>query len=75
MPLPPQESTEIEADIAASRTALGPAAYHTAYAEGSTLTMDEAVAHALGEVKWEELAPVAAERLAAGESGAKEAPL
>jgi len=63
---PPDKAKMIRTS-ATARTALGPTAYDTAAAEGRALTMDEAVAYALGEVTWKKLTPVVAERLAAGE--------
>jgi hypothetical protein len=47
-------------------------AYDAACAEGRALTVDEAVAYALGEATWDELTSVVAERLA-GEGGQMEA--
>jgi non-specific serine/threonine protein kinase len=66
-PVLPNELADLRDIATASRTALGPAAYGAAIAEGRALTLDEAVAYALGEVTWDELEPVVAERLAAGE--------
>ncbi len=50
-------------------------AFEVTRGEGRTLTVDEAVAYALGEVTWDELAPVVAERLEAGDGAAEEAPV
>ena len=68
-PLEPEARAGMAESAATTRTALGDAAYDAAYAEGRTLTVDEAVAYALGEVTWGKLAPVVAERLA-GAAGA-----
>jgi hypothetical protein len=45
----------------------------SAHTENHALTLDEAVAYALGEVTCDDLAPVVAERLVVGDGEAKRA--
>jgi len=72
LPLIQAEQDGLQRSLESARQDLGPTAYDAALAEGRTLTLDEAVAYALGEVTWDELADEVAERVAAGESEAGE---
>ncbi len=61
-PLPPNEREQHESDMAAVRAAIGLEPCDASFAEGLALTMDEAVAYALEEVTWSELADEVAAR-------------
>ena len=65
---PATTSTEsaLEPEMARACAELGSDAFDAVYAEGGALTLDEAVAYALGEVTWDDLAPIVAEQLDAG---------
>jgi non-specific serine/threonine protein kinase len=49
-PQPPEERADIEQAVAAVRAALGEAAWRTAFAAGRELSLERAIAEALGEV-------------------------
>jgi hypothetical protein len=66
-PVHPIDRPPFERSARTARTALGPTAYDAAYAEGRALTMDEAVAYALGEVTWDELRDEVSARVGARE--------
>jgi len=66
--LNPSHESKDTVTTAAARAALGDDAHRAAHAQGRALTLDEAVAYALGEVTWDELEPIVAERLAAVEA-------
>lgn len=55
VPLPPALRDEQARNVDASRAALGEQAFRAAWAEGQAMTMDEAVAYALGERRSEDV--------------------
>jgi predicted ATPase/Tfp pilus assembly protein PilF len=73
---PPREAAlaHVAGASDAARTALGPTAFDVAHSEGGALTLHEAVAYALGEVMWDELADEVAARLQVGEGDAGSQP-
>ncbi len=48
-PLPPNEREEYERDVAAVREALGEEAFSATWVEGRAMSMEQAVAYAMGE--------------------------
>jgi tetratricopeptide (TPR) repeat protein len=66
--MPPLHQMMLDAAAEQSVSVLGQSAHDAAYTEGVGLTLDEAVAYAAGELTWEELAPVAEQRLAAADA-------